>query len=268
MLPEGISFSLSVKVWLQIMASPYPQTGYTIPNYLYYFLQPSYRPPTYPQGCSSPRTLVGASTSSNDVDPNQISWTDTSPRPKFPNRRLPQAKYHQQALIPGRLFLPGAAAPAPELWSVPPNLSPDEISTIDIEDPTISTRLQVPRWPDAETMFNFPQQTPRSHKSPPTNAATQWSIFNQRQGFRSQSHDPPKAVWNIDFWWSSDALIGGFLHHYGWLNVFVFQFLCDLRSPFNAKITATRCSYRLIIVLWLTQRINPRVKCLNTTVFY
>ena len=68
-------------------------------------------------------------------------------------------------------------------------------------------------------MPNFPHQTPRSHESFWTDAATQWIIVNWRQGFWTQRYDPPEAVWNISCVWSSDALVGGFLHHYGWLNV-------------------------------------------------
>ena len=44
---------------------------------------------------------------------------------------------------------------------------------------------------------------------------------------------------------------------------FNYRVTCAL--SFNVKITAVRCSYRLIMVLWLTQRINPRWNCLYTT---
>ena len=64
---------------MQVIVSPSSRTVDTIPIYLYYILQPSYRPPTQLQGCSPPRTLVGASTSSTNIDPDQISWTDTGP---------------------------------------------------------------------------------------------------------------------------------------------------------------------------------------------
>ena len=52
-----------------------------------------------------------------------------------------------------------------------------------------------------------------------------------------------------------------------WL-ILVFLCLCDLRTPFNSKITAARCYYRLMLVLRLTLRINPGENCLNTTNFF
>ena len=64
-----------------------------------------------------------------------------------------------------------------------------------------------------------------------------------------------RALWRLS---SSLWLIDWFLF---------FKFLCDLQNPFNARITATRCSYGLIIVFWSTQRINPRANFLNTTEF-
>ena len=77
MLPVGIYFSLSVKIWPQVMVPPYSRTGYIISYYLYYVHQTSYHPPTYPQGRHPPGTLVGSLTSSTDANTDQISWTNT-----------------------------------------------------------------------------------------------------------------------------------------------------------------------------------------------
>ena len=84
MLQGGVSFSLIVNRLMQVIVSPSSRKVDTIPIYLYYILQPSYRPPTQSQGCSPPRTLVGASTSSTNIDLDQISWTDTGPDQNFP----------------------------------------------------------------------------------------------------------------------------------------------------------------------------------------
>ena len=66
------------------MASPSSRTGDTIPIYLYYAHHPSFRPPTHLQGHSPPRTSVGASTSSTDINTDQISWTGTGPNQTSP----------------------------------------------------------------------------------------------------------------------------------------------------------------------------------------
>ena len=142
------------------------------------------------------------------------------PQPNPPNITFPQAKYYQQALILGQFFLPVAAYPAPAPWSVPPSLSPDQISPTDVEAPNIFIRLQASRSPDVKTIPEFLQQTLKSHKSSPTDATTKYVIVNQHQGFLIQRHNPHKAVWNIDSWWSFNTLVGGFHHHYDWLNCF------------------------------------------------
>ena len=51
-----------------------------------------------------------------------------------------------------------------------------------------------------------------------------------------------------------------------WL-ILVLLWSCDMRTPFNAKTTVSRCSYCLMILLQLTLRINPRANSLNTTIF-
>ena len=86
---------------MHVMTSPSSQTEDTIPSYLYYVHQPSYRPPTYPQGRSPPRNLVGALTSSTNVNTNQISQTDAGSNQTYPtdvglgtniiNKRFPRS---------------------------------------------------------------------------------------------------------------------------------------------------------------------------------
>ena len=66
------------------MAPPSSWTGVTIHIYLYYVLATSYWPHTCSQGHIPPGTLIGASTSSTDVDPYQISWTYTGPNQTSP----------------------------------------------------------------------------------------------------------------------------------------------------------------------------------------
>ena len=189
------------------------------------------------------------------------------PIPNLPNRRHPWAKYLQQALIPVQLLLTVAKAPSPAPWSFPTDPIPNQMSSTNAGGPTISVRLQEPCLPYAEAMPNFFQQTPSSHEFSPTDVSTQWIIVNQHQGFWTRRHDPPNP--------SEILTVGGPLLRslqafpiimIDWL-ILVCLFLCDLRTPFNAKRTATRFSYRLMLVLQLTLRINPRANCLNTTSF-
>ena len=147
------------------------------------------------------------------------------------NWRRYQAKYHQQAFIQGQLFLPAAAAPDPAPWSVPTDTIPNQISPTDVGAQTISVRLQAPSSPEAKAMPNFSQQMPWSHKLSPTTAATWWIIVNRRQGFLTRSRDPSEAVWNIDCWWSSNTLVGGFPHHYDQLNDSSLFYSCVACAP-------------------------------------
>ena len=65
----------------------------------------------------------------------------------------------------------------------------------------------------------------------PTDTAVPLIVSNRRRDLMNYSQPTqgisnpapwlsPKAIWNIDNWWSSNALVGGFLHHYDRLTDF------------------------------------------------
>ena len=202
------------------MVYPSSQTGDTIPNFLSYVYQPSYRPPKYPQGCSPPGTLVGASMSSNDVDPYQISWTDNGPD---------QTSLTDVGLglniINRHMSRFNSFFPLPQLpfrsrdWSHPIGASTKYFQH--------TSRLQ--QYPSG--CEHLTRQTPRlcltlrNRHSGPTNLPqpTPWldeSLSTDARAFEPIAATPPEAVWNIHWWWSSEVLVGYFLHHYGGLNFF------------------------------------------------
>ena len=111
----------------------------------------------------------------------------------------------------------------------------------------------------------------------PTDTSVAWIVSNRRlnsmkycqptPGLSNPAPCPPKYVWNIDCQWSYDMLAGGFIRHYERLTDMLSLVPYDWRTPFNVQIPATRFSCRLMLVLWLTLRINPRANCQITTAF-
>ena len=127
-----------------------------------YVYTPSYRIPTYPKGISSPETLVRASTSSTDINPDPNIPNRHGPRPNISNRRRPRAN---------NPFLPPQISD-PEPQSVSTDVITNQLSATDVEAPTVSVRSRAPPSLDAKSPPDFYQQTPRSHKLSPTAATT------------------------------------------------------------------------------------------------
>ena len=128
----------------------------------------------------------------------------------------------------------------------------------------VASTLVARRWGYAQLY----QQTSRSHKLSPTAAATQWIIVNSTPGLSNLA--PWTLQSRLKYWllmviWHARRRLSPSLWSVDWFLSFLC--LCDLRTPFNAKISATRCSYRLMLIPRLTLSINPRSNCLNTTAF-